>query len=511
MPPFSWYVALPLLALTGLLIYWLVQIGAFIANHFGMWWAAHGGWVIAIGSVLLFLFVLLPQGWRAWVAFSRHRQEVEDRVAQRQLLLTTRLAVEIGGQHGFNTRLQGRDLLVESINPLSLAPASKTSNFFLDAPSDDREPVEDEEEELAPLEMISLSELLRDGEILPDEEESIIGYERDGEPVVGRLFDIQDNIYNSIFIVGDQGYGKSSLAVLLAAYTVFHRGRLLVIDPEKGQAQSLTERLGPLVHPAFLLCEIADTPQKAEQLLSIAEQEIAEPGDYPLCLLIDELSMIARAAETNMGKWAAVGKRILVVAEDYATRGRKRIRRSVAMGQFTQGKKSGGTALRYAMANMVFRIDQKQARLVLEPEDAAIAPTLVPGEVIVIPSRSSEPKVQMQVVYPDEEGLQMIAQAMLSESDLVSGAFQPAFQENLQEDLKRPGNILEMTPETAWRAKVRRVRELRKKNRNQRQIIETIWGVRPGGSQEYARARDEYLSIMEQITQEDAGLSSEEG
>src|SRR5581483_11310583 len=50
MPPFSWYVALPLLALTGLLIYWLVQIGAFIANHFGMWWAAHGGWVIAIGS-----------------------------------------------------------------------------------------------------------------------------------------------------------------------------------------------------------------------------------------------------------------------------------------------------------------------------------------------------------------------------------------------------------------------------------------------------------------------------
>jgi hypothetical protein len=264
----------------------------------------------------------------------------------------------------------------------------------------------------APKRMYKLIDVLRSGH-MGNDGEYIIGYKRDGSAMCGKLFDVEDNLYNSIFTVGDQGGGKTAFAVLIAAYTIKHGGRLLIIDPEKGQKQSLTERLGPLVNRAFLLHEIADTPEKADSLLKIADAEIETPGDYPVVFLVDELSMIARQAEVNMGKWAKVGTHILSTLEDYATRGRKRIRRSVVMGQFTQGKRNGGTTLRYAMATMCFRIDKKQSQLALDQEEAEQTPTLEPGEVIVIPSRSSEPKARMKVIYPDEEALRIIAQVAL--------------------------------------------------------------------------------------------------
>ncbi len=356
----------------------------------------------------------------------------------------------------------------------------------------------------APRKMYKLIDVLRSGGVGDDE--YIIGYKQDGSPMAGKLFDVQDNLYNSIFTVGDQGGGKTAFAVLIAAYTIKHGGRLLIIDPEKGQRQSLTERLGPLANKAFLLAEIADTPEKAEKLLTIAESEIETPGEYPVALLVDELSMIARQAEVGMGKWAQVGKRCLSVLEDYATRGRKRIRRGVVMGQFTQGKRNGGTMLRYAMALMCFRIDKKQSMLALDPEDAEQTPTLDPGEVIVIPSRSSEPKARMQVIYPDEEALQIIASVALELLDdgPVSGEFPKQDNGGDQDPQKRPGNVVEMTPEMAYRARVRRVRELRAQGRNQTQIIEILWGITPGGSGEYAKARDEFKSIMQQIAVEDA-------
>lgn len=358
----------------------------------------------------------------------------------------------------------------------------------------------------SPKKMYKLIDVLRSGN-MGDDGEYVIGYKPDGTAMQGKLFDVQDNLYNSVFTVGDQGGGKSAFAALIAAYTIKHGGRLLIIDPEKGQKQSLTERLGPLVHPTFLLHEIADTPAKAEKLLDIADAEIETPGEYPVVFLVDELSMIARQAEVGMGKWAEVGKRCLSILEDYATRGRKRIRRAVVMGQFTQGKRNGGTTLRYAMATMCFRIDKKQSMLALDLEDAEQTPTLAPGEVIVIPSRSSEPKARMQVIYPDEEALKVIVQVALEMlgKESVSGEFPKQENEGDQEDQKRPGNVVEMTPEMAYRARVRRVRELRTQGRNQTQIIEIIWGITPGGSAEYAKARDEFKGIMAQIALEDAG------
>ncbi|OLD63693.1 MAG: hypothetical protein AUF65_01675 [Chloroflexi bacterium 13_1_20CM_50_12] len=354
----------------------------------------------------------------------------------------------------------------------------------------------------APKRMYSLIDLMHSQGI--DGGQSIIGYKADGQPIQGRLFDIEDNLYNSIFTVGDQGYGKSSFAVLIAAYTVLRGGRLLVIDPESDLKQSLTTRLGPLVHEAFMLCEVADTPEKVERLLDIAEAEIEHPGDYPVLFLVDELSMIARHAEVGMGKWKDVGKRILSVCEDYATRGRKRIRRAIVMGQFTQGKRNGGTTLRYAMATMCFRLDEKQSKWALDLEDAKQTPYLGRGEVMIIPSKSTEPKARMQVIYPDDIALAEIATEALGQFvDADFSEFQGLETESFNGCLKLPRNVLEISPETALKAKSRRVREMRSQGQTQRQIIGALWGITPGGSAEYAKARDEYLSIIRQITLED--------
>jgi len=260
--------------------------------------------------------------------------------------------------------------------------------------------------------MYPLLELLRSGEI--ENDSFVLGYRsEDGSAVVGKLFDLEKNIYNSVFTVGDQGYGKSAFATLLAAYTVRCGGHLLIIDPELGQPQSLTERLGPLVHPAFLIAPVANTPEKAEALLTIAEAKVKKPDGTPLLLIVDELSMIARSVEANMGEWKDVGKRVLFVCEEFATRGRKRLQRAIVMGQFVQGKRNGGTTLLYSMATMVFHLKKRQSKWALDPDEAAQTPTLARGEVMIIPSDSEEEQTRMQVVYPDEQALEIIAEEAL--------------------------------------------------------------------------------------------------
>ena len=78
-----------------------------------------------------------------------------------------------------------------------------------------------------------------------------------------------------------------------------------------------------------------------------------------------------------------------------------------------------------------------------------------------------------------------------------------------QEDWKPSRNALEMSDETAWQAKVSRVRELRQKERTQRDIVYQVWGVTPGRSPEYAQARAEYRQIIDLLNVEQADEESE--
>jgi hypothetical protein len=111
----------------------------------------------------------------------------------------------------------------------------------------------------------------------------------------------------------------------------------------------------------------------------------------------------------------------------------------------------------------------------------------------------------MQLPMPDNDGLRMIAHTMANmASEAISRPLENSFDEMPDKDLKLPGKILEIPPEMAFMAKVRRVREMRQQGKNQSQIIDLLYGVTPGGSTEYARARDEYRSIMQIIASEDA-------
>jgi hypothetical protein len=149
---------------------------------------------------------------------------------------------------------------------------------------------------------------------------------------------------------------------------------------------------------------------------------------------------------------------------------------------------------------------------VLEAEEADIAPDLGAGEVIVIPARSSEASYRMQLPMPDKDGLLQVARAMakMASEDGSDGSEYAKDPEpepisnrsrtDLEPDLNQQSEPFIVDHETAFKVKVRRIRDMRNQNKNQSQIIEAIYGVKKGGSPEYAKARDEYLSIMQLLS-----------
>ncbi len=304
-----------------------------------------------------------------------------------------------------------------------------------------------EEEEEVPLRIegpkkIKLSDQIEEGLTVPDEALSVFGYPIDTyEPLSVPLFLKEGNFIDSLMVLGQQGQGKSTIGTYFAGLTVNHRGYLLVIDPDAQDEQSLTSRLGPLKN--FLLCEVADTPAKAKRLLQLAEEEIDTPSDFPLLLMIDEFTMIMRHKQLK-GKWQDVADMVMNTVENYATRGRKQRRRAVVFGQISNASRTGGTELRDSCAYLIFNTPYKKASLVLQDasdeEIAELAPSLTPGIAIVSPAKSSETYV-MQFTFPDERGLQIIAEVRAESEEFEESGSQfqdeeEGFHEAKTEDLK---------------------------------------------------------------------------
>ncbi len=268
---------------------------------------------------------------------------------------------------------------------------------------------------------ILLSEQIERGLTMPSEVVSVFGYPIDtNEPFLAPLFLREGNFVNSLMVLGDQGQGKSAIGVYLAGLTVNHGGFLLIIDPDASEEQSLWGRLGPL--KKFALCEVADTPEKAMRLLQIAEEEIEHPSAFPLALLADEFSMVMRHGKIG-GKWGKVADLVASTVENYATRGRKRLRRAIVFGQISNASRTGGTELRDSCDYLIFNTSSKKAERVLgdasDEEIAELAPSLTPGMAIVSPAKRSESYI-MQFTFPDERGLHMIAEARAESEKVVN-------------------------------------------------------------------------------------------
>ncbi len=357
---------------------------------------------------------------------------------------------------------------------------------------------EDEEEEQQQIARpkILLSQQIEQGLTSWGEEESVFGYPIDTyEPFCVPLFKKEGNFIDSLMVIGMQGQGKSTIGTYFAGLTVNHGGHLLLIDPDAQEDQSLSNRLGPL--KSFLLMEVADTPEKAERLLRLAEDEIDTPSDFPLLLLVDEFSMIMRHKQLK-GKWQEVADMVANTVENYATRGRKRRRRAIVFGQISNATRTGGTELRDSCAYIIFNTPLRKAALVLQDasdEDIeTLAPSLTPGMAIVSPAKSSDTYI-MQFTFPDDQGLQIIAEVR-SESDELEGSshVQDTFTDGLSTDTVHERSELLNVDELALQADVRKVRNLYGKQ-NQDEIIYMLWGARKGGTKRYQEARTRYQAI----------------
>jgi energy-coupling factor transporter ATP-binding protein EcfA2 len=486
--------------------------------------AIHAGFLSFLGDIVTAMKILFfvgvglggaAIGVKIWKG--RHALVIKDGKGDqivRAVVVQGTQVIQIGSAEGFGLnellQMQGQ-LIAQQQKTLQVVDSGAKAIHrmipLLNEYEEDEEEIEDETKLIEAPKVYTLSEQLQGSATQINEDTSIVGYVED-EQMRGKLFDDDGNMFDSVFVLGDQGFGKSTFATYLAALTILHHGRVIVIDPDAEFGQSLSVRLGPLACEIFLLCPIADTPEKAARAVSLARDEIESPSDYPVLWLIDEFSMIMRQALNGTGKWAEVGKEIAELTEDWATRGRKRRRRVVAFGQIPNAKRTGGTEFRDSCTVVAFHLKKKRAQMVLEGEDAELAPDLGMGEVIVIPARSSEASYRMQLPYPDVDGLRMIAQAMAkaASGDVLDGSEyvkEPEPEPTLNHSrisLELPSNQSSepfiVDHETAFKVKVRRIRDMRNQNKNQSQIIEAIYGVKKGGSPEYAKARDEYFSII---------------
>src|SRR5215469_11345500 len=238
------------------------------------------------------------------------------------------------------------------------------------------------EEEPPPLELPAprvptLAEQVQRLATVPYEEESILGYHADGAPRKGQWHKL-----HSFSVFGGSGSGKSSTVSYYTALAVLHGARLLVIDPDAEEEDSLTRRLAGLAFA--LLCPIGDTPQRAAKVLDVVERELATPGDYPVVWITDEFSSIMRQGEKGLKGWGELAERLALATEDWAQRGRKRNRTTIVIGQISKASRTGGTELKYSMtATFVHRLHAQQARLLLDGMDAKQCPYLAVGELLV--------------------------------------------------------------------------------------------------------------------------------
>lgn len=348
------------------------------------------------------------------------------------------------------------------------------------------EEVQEEELALPSPKKYNLSDALNSG-IVTQDNEHLLGYDEDGQAVYGRLFDEEKNAFNSAYLMADQASGKSSAAALIAAYTVLSGGRVLVIDPDFMTEQSLSNRLGPIAREPFLLAPIGKDPKSAMRVLDVLQAEFDRPGSYPVCGIVDEATAIFAAADRDRDEWQEVGERLKAIAETYATRGRKRARRLLLLGQGAKVARTGGSDVRDSMTTLAFKfLKKRKAQLALNDKELAeMSLTLNPGQCIFIPDRSDivADYFLLQLIYADEAGLQTIAQAA-------------------QQAIARQYNGNDMSDgEIAYHRRKTRASEVLRADPSAtvEEIIRYIYGVSKGGSPAYEVARVEIGQILEEI------------
>lgn len=205
----------------------------------------------------------------------------------------------------------------------------------------------------------------------------VYGYDATtGQPITGDW-----RLLQSGAIAGYSGEGKSNTAAFIAGQA-YEQGNVKIIlcDPHAGAGDdSLTARLAPLAdaflcRPAQSDAEIVTALTQARDLIA-ARLHTGGPFPFRLLVIIDEFTYLM--SRSTVGPIAAD------LVEMIAQEGRKTDTACQAIGQIFTAARSGSSALRDSLQGVILhRMKRAQARLLVDPESAKLAETLLRGQAL---------------------------------------------------------------------------------------------------------------------------------
>jgi hypothetical protein len=317
----------------------------------------------------------------------------------------------------------------------------------------------------------------------------------DGEGIWGGWGDL----YSSA-IGGLSGSGKSWAACNLLAQSALNGARVLLIDPDASNSESLAARLAPLA--GRFVCDPAEDDSDIVAAVNLVARELErrraakDARHSPLIVAIDEYAALQRGS---------AGGALAGLVEDIARRGRRLGVYAMCLSQVWQASRSGGGHTRDAFASAyVMRMRAKQASMLTGMPARDLPPDILElpsgqgyllttrGELLRVaqPATTHQDMQQVAALLPDN----LHSQAETLETGPPAGGAGSG-----------QGSGWEAVPESADSAAVRgkplsaedaQILALARQAMGVTDIIEAVWGSR-GGNQFKTRAR----RVMEVIAE----------
>lgn len=245
----------------------------------------------------------------------------------------------------------------------------------------------------------TFADLLREGRLAPGQNVLPLGFRTEDGGAVGGSW---SNLYSTC-VAGLQGSGKSTTLRYLAGASVIAGARLVVIDPHAHHADDgLASTLAPL-SPA-MLCPPAVEEAEIRQALQLVDRELVRRKnggmiDQPLLICVDEWSALQRSR---------VADQLAEVLEGVCQEGRKFQVYSLLSGQVWTVQRSGGSALRDALASAyIHRSRPAQARAAWPGVEGRDVLNLAPGEAMLF--RTSSEPVRVRIPNTTRADLERVA------------------------------------------------------------------------------------------------------
>ncbi len=232
-----------------------------------------------------------------------------------------------------------------------------------------------------PVSIPSFLDLLNDGRIDPRVPSFPLGFSRDGM----EDYTVKWNGKFGALIVGLPGSGKSVSVAYLTAIDILFGARLLIIDPDPTEPESITMRLKPFHKYLLSPVGISDSAESVRRVVECAMNELDHPNPhYSVVFIVEELpTMVMKESQKDKG-WEKIG--LIRCIEEYARRGRKKRRAIRGITQIANVSRVGNSIIRATLPNkLIHRVPADQARLLgMDLATQRAVSTLQSGELFTV-------------------------------------------------------------------------------------------------------------------------------